>query len=48
MTHLKNAMREIERSSIAVREDANMLLSTAGVTGMRPLDEEGGERGTLA
>lgn len=34
-TCLKNAIREIERSSLGVREDANMDRSSAGVTGMR-------------
>lgn len=47
LTHLKNATRDIERSSIAVLDDAKMLLSTPGVTGMRPLDD-GGPSGTLA
>ena len=37
----------MERSSIAVLDEAKILLSTPGVTGMRPLDE-GGPRGTLA
>lgn len=46
--HLKNAIRDIERSSIAVRDDAKILLRTAGVTGIRPLDEQGGENDTLA
>ena len=34
-THLKNATRDKERSSSVVREDANIFLSTAGVTGIR-------------
>lgn len=34
-TYLKNATRDRERSSSAVREDANIFLRTAGVTGMR-------------
>ena len=38
----------MDLSSIAVREEANILLNTAGVTGIRPVDEDGGESGTLA
>lgn len=45
--YLKKAIRDIDRSSFAVRDDAKMLLSTAGVTGMRPFGE-GGESGTPA
>ena len=33
--HLKNATREIVRSSIAVRDDAKIDRRTAGVTGIR-------------
>lgn len=33
--HLKKAVREIERSSIALRDEAKMERRTAGVTGMR-------------
>ena len=40
--HLKNATREIERSSKGVRDEANIDLSTAGVTGIF-LGESGGK-----
>lgn len=36
--YLKNATREIDRSSLGVREDENMERSTAGVTGIRDSD----------
>lgn len=35
MSYLKNAIREMVRSSIAVRDDAKMERRTAGVTGIR-------------
>ena len=48
-SHLKNAMREIDLSSMADREEAKMDLRTAGVTGIRLLlAVEGGERGLPA
>ena len=37
----------MDRSSIAVRDEAKMLRRTAGVTGMRPFDDAGGESGTF-
>jgi hypothetical protein len=40
--HLKNATREIERSSSAERDDANIVRRTAGVTGKRLFDGECG------
>lgn len=32
---------------MAVLDEANILLRTAGVTGIRPFEEAGGERGTF-
>ena len=43
MSHLKNATREMVRSSIAVRDDAKMERKTAGVTGIRLLSPSGFE-----
>ena len=40
--HLKNAIREMERSSCGVRDEANMERRTAGVTGMRLDVSDGG------
>ena len=48
LSHLKKAMRDMDLSSMADLEDAKMLLRTAGVTGIRPLAEEGGDRGLPA
>ncbi|KAG6833912.1 hypothetical protein H0H87_007923 [Tephrocybe sp. NHM501043] len=42
--HLKKAMRDMDRSSCGVREDAKMERRTAGVTGMRLSESEGGWR----
>ena len=36
--YLKKATREMDRSSIGVREEENMERSTAGVTGIRESD----------
>lgn len=43
--YLKKATREIERSSCGVREDAKMERRTAGVTGIRREESDGGCRG---
>lgn len=40
--YLKKATREIERSSWGVREEANIERSTAGVTGIRLVESDGG------
>ena len=41
-SHLKKATREMERSSKGVRDEANMDLSTAGVTGIFLSESDGG------
>ena len=41
-SYLKKAMREIERSSCGVRDDANMERRTVGVTGIRLDELDGG------
>jgi hypothetical protein len=41
-SYLKKAIREIERSSCGVRDDAKMERKTAGVTGMRREESDGG------
>lgn len=45
--YLKKAIRDIDLSSIAVREDAKMDRRTVGVTGILPLGG-GGESGKPA
>jgi hypothetical protein len=40
--HRKNATREIDRSSCGDREEAKIERKTAGVTGMRLAESEGG------
>ena len=41
LTHLKNAIRDIDRSSIADLDEAKMARSTAGVTGNLPFGAGG-------
>jgi len=40
--NLKKAIREIDRSSCGVRDDAKMERKTAGVTGIRREESDGG------
>ena len=46
-TYRKKATRDKERSSNAVRDDANIERKTAGVTGIRLRLGDGGGRGAL-
>ena len=41
--YLKKAIRDRERSSSTVREEAKIALRTAGVTGMRLVEPSGGD-----
>lgn len=43
--NLKKATREMDRSSCGVRDEAKMERRTAGVTGMRREESDGGCRG---